>query len=232
MKSESNYCSETAILFFAQREFEESISKPITCQNRQSIMLWRKMNERALKTIKKTNLPFFISDEACQNGNTFGDKLSGAISKVFARGYEKVIVIGNDCPKLKCDHLLEASAKLKTTDAVLGADFKGGVYLIGVSRVSFNTKAFSAVSWQTSTVFNELRLHFNNCSCSFLSRLNDFNCRSELNEVLRNLSFSDSFRSLLMSLTQKIIVDRDREYNPVSSELIAFNHNKGSPFAI
>lgn len=231
MKLESDYCSGTAVLLFAQSEYKESISKPITCQNRQSIVLWRKMNERALKTIKKTNLPFFISDEACQKGKTFGDKLSGAISKVFANGYDKVIVIGNDCPNLKCGHLLEAFFKLKTTDAVLGADFKGGVYLIGVSKVAFNAKVFSTFSWQTCTVFNELRLHFNNYSCSFLPRLKDFNRSSDLKDVLKKLSFSDSFRSLLVSLTQENTIATNNETFPVSSDLSVFNYNKGSPLA-
>jgi len=229
MNLEGMFYSKTAILLFAQSEYRESVCKPITGLNRQDIVLWKKMNERVLKTIKRAKLPFYISDKDNQIGKTFGDKLSGAVSEVFAKGYEKVLVVGNDCPSLNYKHLLEALIKLKTSDSVLGADFNGGVYLIGVSKVAFNTKAFSAVSWQTSTVFNELRLLFNNYSCSILPRLNDFNRSSDLKEVLKNLSFTDSFRSLIMSLSQEVTVAVDNKSFLVSFELIAFNHNKGSP---
>jgi 2-phospho-L-lactate guanylyltransferase (CobY/MobA/RfbA family) len=231
MNLEGMFFSKTAILLFAQSEFRESVSKPITGLNSQDVGLWKKMNERVLKTIKRTKLPFYISDEDRQIGKTFGDKLTGAIHKVFAKGYDNVIVVGNDCPSLNYKHLLEAFVKLKTNDSVLGADFNGGVYLIGVSKVAFNTKTFSAVSWQTPKVFNELRLYFNHHSCFFLPRLNDFNRSSDLKDALKSLSFSDNFRSLLMSLNQEVTVSINRESFLVSSELIAFNHNKGSPLS-
>jgi hypothetical protein len=44
----------------------------------------------------KTKLPYFISDESTQQGDSFGDKLSHAIQSVLDRGYDKVIVLGND----------------------------------------------------------------------------------------------------------------------------------------
>jgi glycosyltransferase A (GT-A) superfamily protein (DUF2064 family) len=89
------------------------------------------MNERPWHWFK-TKLPYFISDESTQQG-FFGDKLSHAIQSVD-RGYDKVIVLGNDSPGLHLNHLQEAFLELQDKSVVLGPDFKGGTYLMGFSK--------------------------------------------------------------------------------------------------
>jgi glycosyltransferase A (GT-A) superfamily protein (DUF2064 family) len=60
--------------------------------------------------------------------------LSHAIQSVLDRGYDKVIVLGNDSPGLHLNHLQEAFLELQDKSVVLGPDFKGGTYLMGFSK--------------------------------------------------------------------------------------------------
>jgi glycosyltransferase A (GT-A) superfamily protein (DUF2064 family) len=62
--------------------------------------------------------------------------LSHAIQSVLDRGYDKVIVLGNDSPGLHLNHLQEAfwNYKIKCCS---WSDFKGGTYLMGFSKNFF-----------------------------------------------------------------------------------------------
>jgi hypothetical protein len=60
--------------------------------------------------------------------------LSHAIQSVLDKGYDKVIVLGNDSPGLHLNHLQEAFLELQDKSVVLGPDFKGGTY--GVFKIS------------------------------------------------------------------------------------------------
>jgi glycosyltransferase A (GT-A) superfamily protein (DUF2064 family) len=219
----------TAILLFAFSKNAESIFKPIACNKVQNVLLWKKINERVLKTIQKTNLPYFISDETSQSGVTFGEKLSFAIQKVIDIGFKNVIVIGNDCMELQTNHLLEASNKLKTNDVVLGPNFNGGTYLIGVSKSSFDVQNFINISWQTSKVFSELKdLYINNYT-AVLSSLNDCNSTSDLKKVIQQLSFSDNFKYFLLSILRKVLIGNTYKKVFITYSFNNLYFNKGSP---
>lgn len=232
MKFIKHHSSTTAILLFAQSEKVQSISKSIVCKKMQNQLLWKKMNEKVLKTIKKTNLPYSVFDETSQIGNTFGEKITDAINKVFAQGYDKVIVIGNDCIELQADHLLLANTNLQLNDSVLGADFNGGAYLIGISKRNFIAKQFAAISWQTPCVFKELKALFNEKNTGLLPVLNDCNCAFDFKKAICKLSFSDGFKNLILSLLQKKTNVNHYENSQVSYEYKSLNFNKGSPFSL
>jgi hypothetical protein len=232
MKFIKDYSTTTAILLFSQGGNIESVSKPITCQKKQNVLLWEKMNNRVLNTIQKTNIPYFISDGTTQIGNTFGEKITHSIQEVLKKGFEKVIVVGNDCIELRVQHLLDASHKLQTNDVVLGADFNGGAYLIGVTKSSFNAAKFAIISWKTSTVFEELNHLFINQDIAFTARLHDCNTTSDFEKTIPNLSFSASFKNFILSLLQHNTILVNHTFSIVSYEFNALNLNKGSPFSL
>lgn len=232
MKCIKDYSITTVILLFAQGENIESVSKPITCQKKQNVLLWKKMNNRVLNTIQKTNIPYFISDENNQIGNSFGEKITHSIQTIFNKGFKKVIVVGNDCIELQVQHLLDASHKLQTNDVVLGADFNGGAYLIGVSKSSFNATEFATIAWQTRFVFDELKQLFKEIKTAFTPNLNDCNSAFDFKKAVHKLAFSDSFKNLILSLLQNKTAVNNDETSFVSYQFNALNFNKGSPFSI
>ena len=171
----SDYSATTAVLLFAQSEKTESVLKPIASCSKQNVLLWKKMNDNVTKIIQKTKLPYFVSDENNQVGTSFGEKITHAIQAVLAKGYENVIVIGNDCIELKVQHLLQAERDLKTNDLVIGADYSGGTYLIGISKSKFNADLFEMIPWQTKGVFTALQTLYKTQSIAYLPCLNDCN---------------------------------------------------------
>lgn len=221
----------TAILLFAQSEESESAAKPIVSNKKQNVLLWKRMNEKVLRTVQKTNLPYFISDENSQVGSTFGEKITHAISDLFAKGFQKVIVIGNDCLELESRYMLAADHKLQYSDLVLGADNRGGAYLIGVSKSAFNAEDFSAIAWQTSSVFETLQAVFSEQKIALLPCLNDCNNTFDFKKAVQKLSFSDSFTNEILSLLQHKSTINYKEISIVSYEGLTLNFNKGSPIS-
>lgn len=228
MNLDSKHSSSTAILLFAQSNKVESALKPIAYQKKQNDLLWAKMNQKVLQTIHKTNLPYFISDEKTQIGESFGDKLSHAIQTVFDKGFEKVIVVGNDSPGLTKEHFLNARIGLQQKEWVFGPNCKGGTYLIGVSKSVFNAALFANISWRTAQVAAQLKvLSFENSI--LLSPLADLNTVADFDEVLKAFPFYSTFKNSLLSLVSYhhpiIRVLKKRYY----FDIVGFNFNKGSP---
>tara|TARA_R110000868_G_scaffold81946_2_gene231741 strand:- start:52130 stop:52828 length:699 start_codon:yes stop_codon:yes gene_type:complete len=231
MNSKKDYSTTTAILLFAQSENIESALKPIASNCKQNILLWKKMNDRVLKTIQKTNLSYFVSNENNQIGNTFGEKITHSIREIFDKGFEKVIVVGNDCIELKTQYLLEAERDLEFNDLVIGSDNNGGAYLIGVTKSKFIASQFETIPWQTKNVFSALQTLYKTQSIAYLPCLNDCNSTSDFKKAIHKLSFSNPLRSLLLSLLQNKTLINQNENTFFSYKYGALNFNKGSPFS-
>lgn len=222
--------SRTAILLFAQSENVESIAKPIISCAKQNVFLWKKMNENVIKIIQKTKLSYFISTEKNQVGASFGEKITNAIQNIFEQGFEKVIVVGNDCIELKMHHLLQAEQDLRINSLVLGADYAGGAYLIGVTKSTFNATSFQNIPWQTKYLFTALQAIYKEESTAYLPFLNDCNNAFDFKKAAYKLSFSDNFRKLLLSFLILLKVKNLTEIKFISTDYQAINFNKGSPF--
>lgn len=229
MNLDSKHSSSTAILLFAQSNEVESALKPIAHRRKQNDLLWQKMNRKVVQTIQKTKLPYFISDEKIQVGDSFGDKLSHSINTIFEKGFEKVIVVGNDSPGLTKEHFLNASKGLENKNWVFGPDHRGGTYLIGVSKSVFNARLLAKISWHTNRVATQLKeLSFG--QSIVLRPLADFNTIHHFKKVLEGFSFFSMFKNSLISLLfylQPLNRFLEKHY---SFEFVGLNYNKGSPF--
>ncbi|MEM6396192.1 MAG: DUF2064 domain-containing protein [Bacteroidota bacterium] len=170
----------TAILLFSQSSsvdeglrWAHSIgSKPFTAQ---------RMIERAERLCKRSGLDYFRSDETTQVGESFGQKLTHAISEIFARGYQQLIVVGNDCPQLKVTDLRKCKRKLQQGQNIIGPDRRGGVYLLGLQASEFDAQAFQLLPWQQQNLHCELRALFTNAIS--LRSLSDLNSSSDFKAI-------------------------------------------------
>jgi rSAM/selenodomain-associated transferase 1 len=63
-----------------------------------------------------------------------GARMSAAVTQALARGAERVVVIGADCPEITPATIAEAFVRLNEADVVLGPAVDGGYYLIGLTR--------------------------------------------------------------------------------------------------
>ena len=230
MNCKKNYSAATAILLFAQSEKIESALKPIALSSKQNVLLWKKMNDRVLKTVQKTNLPYFISNETNQVGNTFGEKITHSIQEIFAKGYEKVIVVGNDCIALKAQHLLQAESDLQSRDLVIGSDYSGGAYLIGVKKSKFKAVPFESIPWQTQNVFPALQTLYKAKSIAFLPSLGDCNSAFDFNKAIHQLPYSSKLKNILLSFLFVPKLQNKFETDFIGYQYHSLSFNKGSPF--
>ncbi|MFX5730461.1 DUF2064 domain-containing protein, partial [Acinetobacter baumannii] len=81
------------------------------------------------------------------------EKIKTAANTVFAKGFSRLIIIGNDCPELSSSLFLKADEELKKGNNIIGPDTNGGVYLIGITKELFTSLDFEKINWQTNAVF-------------------------------------------------------------------------------
>jgi len=197
--------SHIALVLFARSAREEPCHKKLLPQlpaGRQQ-EVFEAFNQRSLALLAATGLPYFLVSSAQQQGRTFGERLHQALAQTFARGYEKVIVIGNDCPQLSVADLVCAAALLEVQGAVLGPDSKGGIYLLGLGKEVFDkTTDFNQVAWQTPVVAQQLKkLLQQGDTCPFcLPTYSDINTRRDFRLARRQRFFCRSLRNRLFRL--------------------------------
>lgn len=88
-----------------------------------------------------------------QYGNDLGERMKNAFIKTFENEYEKVIIIGTDCPQIDQTILENAFTQLNDFDIVLGPATDGGYYLLGMK--TFFASFFENIKWSTDTVLEK-----------------------------------------------------------------------------
>jgi glycosyltransferase A (GT-A) superfamily protein (DUF2064 family) len=136
--------SQTAILLFTQTAQEDCKNKHF--QN--GVELFSILNSQTLKTVKNSQLPFFIFTEKEQKGKTFGERFTNAITQVFKKGYTQIITIGNDCPQLKSEQLIQAAENFLMSKTTIGPTIDGGFYLLAFHKSLFDKNDFLNLPWQ------------------------------------------------------------------------------------
>jgi rSAM/selenodomain-associated transferase 1 len=92
---------------------------------------------------------------AAQGAGDLGERLVRAFSDGFASGFDRIVVVGTDCPYVTDEDIRRAWEALKTHDVVLGPATDGGYWLIGLR--SPQPGFFSGMNWGGETVFAETR---------------------------------------------------------------------------
>jgi rSAM/selenodomain-associated transferase 1 len=87
-----------------------------------------------------------------QQGDDLGSRMFKAFQQLLVK-YEKVILIGSDCPYLQSSHLIEAANVLDEKDCVFGPAYDGGYYLIGLRRLI--PQLFENMPWSTDKLLKK-----------------------------------------------------------------------------
>ncbi|MGE0567104.1 MAG: DUF2064 domain-containing protein [Bacteroidia bacterium] len=205
--------SDTAILLFTHDADSEVNYKCFSPKSNRKInkQIAESLIRSAERTIAKTNIPYFVITTRYQSGNTFGERLTNAIQTVFEKGFEKVIVTGNDSPNLTSENLIDTKELLYTNEIVIGPTIKGGTYLIGLTKNKFNKESFESLAWQSNQLTQELinyaanfsknyyisePLHEINTSEDLRQYIDRFSIHSKLSRLLALLIYRYSFESI------------------------------------
>ena len=224
-----NSLSKTAILLFAFSDDLQRSVKPLSKFKIKNELLWKNISNQKLNLLKKTKLPFFIANENQQIGNSFGQKLNHSVQNVFNQGFDKVIIIGNDCLSLTKKDLLTANDLLQENNGVLGKDFRKGAYLIGVTKENFDLNSFQNLQWQSKNIFTDLLSFLGGTNIGYLGPKNDFNNAFDFLESVKKLPFYDSFKKLYFKLLEYLPLQICYLKVTILTLKIYFHFNKGPP---
>lgn len=111
-----------------------------------------------------------------------GQRLTHAFRQGFARGRERLLAIGSDCPAIGPTHMVKAFSLLRQHDLVLGPALDGGYYLIGLRQAV--PALFQNVAWGTAEVLRQTVAIATqlNLSTAFLEPLPDIDRPEDLPE--------------------------------------------------
>ena len=85
-----------------------------------------------------------------QVGPDLGARMAGVFRRLFAGGFDAVVIVGSDSPTLPRRHLEAAVRILGRADGVIGPSADGGYYLIGLRAPC--PALFAGVPWSTDRV--------------------------------------------------------------------------------
>ena len=113
-----------------------------------------------------------------QIGDDLGERMSNAFSELFENGFERVVIIGTDCPSLNHEIIHEAFSALEEHDYVIGPSADGGYYLLGMKK--FSSLPFDGMTWSHKDVFSETLKRIGVDSVKQLRELNDIDDKEDL----------------------------------------------------
>jgi len=218
----------TAILLFANATHVDLDRKFIPNGEK----LFDYLTESTLSKARKTGLPVFHISNKEQVGTTFGQRFTTALDSVFKKGFDNIIVIGNDTPQLKTKHLKQAEIEISKGKTVIGPSVDGGFYLMGISKSNFNAADFLKLPWQQSNLLEQVLQWSCNSSQDIvkLPILQDL----DVFEDLKN--FTKLFKTIstrIYRLIYDLIKDFKRYFQldalPVTQFHFSLFYNKGSP---
>lgn len=116
-----------------------------------------------------------------QSGDELGTRMANAFEQKLMQ-YEKVVIIGSDCPDISTNILEQAFEALNQQDVVLGPAQDGGYYLLGMKQLV--PELFQNKPWSTDHVLEATIQDLKNLNLkySLLPELNDIDDYEDLKQ--------------------------------------------------
>lgn len=196
-----NFCSKRLIVFTRYPEPGKTKTRMIPALGAEGAAgLQRQMTEKTIKVAQQ--LQFFSPVDLAiyfnggsqelmqawlgnlnfyaQSRGDLGEKLRSALEDSFSQGFNRIVVIGIDCPDLTASILAQAFQSLETADLVIGPAVDGGYYLIGLKFLI--PEVFQNIDWGTSLVLDQTKTQAEMLSLSikYLPTLQDIDRPEDL----------------------------------------------------
>jgi rSAM/selenodomain-associated transferase 2/rSAM/selenodomain-associated transferase 1 len=92
-------------------------------------------------------------DYVSQGDGDLGQRMDRAFRRAFQDGFERVVLIGCDCPDNDAENISAALEALKQNDMVIGPALDGGYYLIGLR--AYTAELFTGIPWGHQSVLEQ-----------------------------------------------------------------------------
>ena len=195
----------TCILYFTLSPTVEANRKRWTKSSKVNLKIAQKLYTHTLRKIQSTQLPYVVMTEQEQSQLNFGDNITEAIRTIFQKGFEHVIVLGNDCPNVSVQDIQSAYANIQSGEHTLGLTKEGGSYLFTISKDTWADGTFNILPWCTAQLGETLyALLENQAVVNCLKTKADINFLKDIHHLITNT------RSLLTRFFKAIL------YHPTS----------------
>lgn len=135
-----------------------------------------------------------------QQGASFAARLENAVDTLTQLAYDRVVIVGRDCPDLEAQDITTALQSLNDHTLALGPDHRGGCYLIAL-HLSDRAK-LKGIGWQRNTDCAALTKRFGAANTALLPVKLDLDTLSDV----RLLAHSTSrWRQLAAALLHTLI---------------------------
>lgn len=121
-----------------------------------------------------------------QQGTSFAARLENAVETLAQLAYDRVVIVGRDCPDLATEDILQAFQLLDQHTLALGPDHRGGCYLIAL-HLSDRAK-LKGIGWQRNTDCAALRRRFGAANTALLQVKLDLDTLSDVRLLARSAS--------------------------------------------
>ncbi len=124
-----------------------------------------------------------------QCGSDLGSRMYHAIAENLSR-YQKVIIIGADCPFITRQTINQASAALNHHDMVFAPASDGGYVLVGAAKAQ--ASVFENIPWSSQMVMSvtEQRLRAAGLNYCLLTEMDDIDTEADLHK-LKNIKWPE-----------------------------------------
>lgn len=152
------------------------ITKKIASQFKGSKMIWSNKNW----TDHSDYWPIESFQFHLQKGANLGEKMASAFDFHFKEGFNKLLLIGSDCPDINISVLNEAEKALDRHDVVIGPAQDGGYYLIAMKKIHY--ELFENMEWSHAQVLEHTlqRAKSKSLSIHMLQNLSDLDNVADL----------------------------------------------------
>lgn len=121
--------------------------------------------------------------QVIQKGRNLGEKMKIAFADIFHKGYNKIIIIGTDCPGITSQIIDHAFESLSKYDYVIGPSLDGGYYLLGMNE-------------RSNYLFENMKWSINNVLTETIKKIEKRNFKYYLTEQLKDVDTLDDLKLL------------------------------------
>ncbi len=154
-------------------------------------------------------------------GVTFGERLERAVEHLAELGYDRIVIVGSDCPTLTSGDILNAFELLGQKRLVLGPDHRGGCYMIGLH--SGDRSQLAGIRWHQNTDFAELLGRYGENVTAQLRVKIDLDTLEDLRLLARSATLWSAAAAVLLQILLVINFIVDRVQYPLRSVELAIS---------
>jgi len=166
---------------FSRSAQAEAEGKSFGVSKATAIRIHEALQHKVEQTLQASGLPVIRSTEATQRGDTFGYRLANAVNDCWKKGYEQLIIVGGDTPELSASDIDRAQVALEAGRPTIGKDFRGGSFLIGLTKHSFRQNQFAELPWQTKQISCALKAELGLACAHVATDVFELEARSDCN---------------------------------------------------